>query len=428
VEGGYVRLLASPRAVIVAIACVILLIAAVVSIAPWESPSTQDTAVTTSPGATSETTQEAAPKPARTTPRDGWTIKDLGRTVYWDFERDHYLDLGTFPPTISELGQAVFSLSTITAARYEHGKVVRLPNLPGGTASSPAAINDNGQIVGWASTRGGDTHAVLWSHGGVIDLGTLGGASSTATAINERGQVAGYADTGAMLEWGGPVVHAFLWENGDLRDLTPGRHRHLTLTGLWLDRVAINERGQVIGEENAHAFLWERGQLRRLARRESEAVAINNIGQVVGWALSGMRTSAFVWQSGRARKLGTLGGEQSQPTAINDSGQVVGQSGTRSGRQHAFLWQDGKMTDLGALPGAERSKAYAINSRGQVVGWSITNGRKRAVLWEGDRVIDLGTLGGADSAATDINDRGEIVGLSTTANGEQHAVLWTLER
>src|SRR5437588_514051 len=48
----------------------------------------------------------------------------------------------------------------------------------------------------------------------VTDLGTLGGSTSRAGAINQSGQVIG----DAMLP-GDAVTHAFLWENGVMRDL-----------------------------------------------------------------------------------------------------------------------------------------------------------------------------------------------------------------
>jgi probable HAF family extracellular repeat protein len=57
-------------------------------------------------------------------------------------------------------------------------------------------------------------------------------------------------------------------------------------------------------------------------------------------------------------------------TAINDSGEIVGQAGSA-----AFLWRDGRMRDLGTLPAAPpddgaSSIAYALNGSGEVVGAS----------------------------------------------------------
>ena len=60
------------------------------------------------------------------------------------------------------------------------------------------AINDRGQVVGWSQTKAKDkygepiAHAFLWQNGRMRDLGTLPGESNSgATAINERGQVVG---------------------------------------------------------------------------------------------------------------------------------------------------------------------------------------------------------------------------------------------
>ena len=67
---------------------------------------------------------------------------------------------------------------------------------------------------------------------------------------------------------------------------------------------------------------------------------------------------ACLWQNGKMRDLGTLGGHDSSATAINTRGQIIGNSATtRMDRpgfngipiHHGFLWQNGRMRDLGAL-------------------------------------------------------------------------------
>src|SRR3954467_4677418 len=57
---------------------------------------------------------------------------------------------------------------------------------------------------------------------------------------------------------------------------------------------------------------------------------LNDSGQNVVW-------HGFIAGSQKATDLGTLGGSSSSIAAINDSGQVVGQSATSSGNVHAFL-------------------------------------------------------------------------------------------
>jgi len=125
--------------------------------------------------------------------------------------------------------------------------------------------------------------------------------------------------------------------------------------------------------------------------------------------------------------LGTLGGTRSYANAVNDSGQVVGESTTAGDAStHAFSWtQAGGMVDLGTL--ASSSSAVAVNDAGQIVGYNLTadGTQGRAFSWtQAGGMVDLGTLGGSTSFALAVNGSGQVVGGSTTAAGQTHAVLW----
>ena len=125
--------------------------------------------------------------------------------------------------------------------------------------------------------------------------------------------------------------------------------------------------------------------------------------------------------------LGTLDrGSVSTPSAINESGQVIGNSLTSSGEQHAFVWDSvNGMQDLGTL-GGTFSIPRAINEAGQVIGFSQTSFgvEQHAFVWDSvNGMRDVGTLRGTFSSAIAINESGQVIGNSLTSFGEQHAFL-----
>src|SRR6187551_1555677 len=80
-----------------------------------------------------------------------------------------------------------------------------------------------------------------------------------------------------------------------------------------------------------------------------------------------------------ATDIGTLGGDLTEVSGINDAGQVAGASVTAGGPVHAFITgPDGMgMRDLGTLGGTGRldfSESQGINDAGQVVGHSYMAG------------------------------------------------------
>jgi probable HAF family extracellular repeat protein len=120
------------------------------------------------------------------------------------------------------------------------------------------------------------------------------------------------------------------------------------------------------------------------------------------------------------KDLGTLGGANSIARAVNQSGQIVGESDTAGGLTHAFIFTPwvGRLQDLGTL-GGRFSFAGGLNSRGQVVGASSTvaddvNGFSRAVIWDQGRIRALPPSPSAfqSDSALAINDNGVIVGAS----------------
>jgi probable HAF family extracellular repeat protein len=219
--------------------------------------------------------------------------------------------------------------------------------------------------------------------------------------------------------------------------------------------VALNERGQIVincyrGSDTRRAFLWQNGKLIELGTlpgdRNSEAVAINDSGQVAGNSDSGsimigvhgdtfVRTHAFVWQRGKLAALAAPSPrwKWSEATGLNENGQVIGVYSSQQAPfdTHAILWTRGRITNLGAGDRLyERSSTAAINDRGEAVGYlerPYADG-SFAILWRAGAKLKIGpppkrdARGGTGNAFA-INNRGEVLGA--TGFGGSGAFLWT---
>jgi probable HAF family extracellular repeat protein len=195
---------------------------------------------------------------------------------------------------------------------------------------------------------------------------------------------------------------------------------------------------------------WKEGRPIRLhiPKGDTEGVAftINNSGQIVGtsgtcttlnpiWLFYLLPAHALLWDHRKKVDLGSLGGSYGNMAIfINNGGQVVGLSDLAGDTtSHGFLWtKDTGMKDLGTYPGDIGSAAISINDLGVIVGLSIidTKGDSRAVVWRNGTLTDLNTLVQANAqlyliTACAINNAGEISGLGVTSTGEIHTYLAT---
>ncbi len=309
-------------------------------------------------------------------------------------------------------------------ATYE---IVPLGSLGGGSGEA-SDMNQFGQIVGDSERSDGRFHAFLWQDGVMRDLGALPNpvlTSSRAMDINNNGQIVGYS-LANNVAGGGSDDHATLWEKGAVRDLG-------TLGGRASRAFDVNPFGVIVGfAQNANgrerAVRWVNGvigSLGTLGGQTSAAIGINAAGHIVGRSQdkSGV-FRAFIWRDGVMTDLGGLGGRFTQANAINAKGQITGYGEDPAGVVHAILWSGGEVTDLGVLPNDRQSYGQDIDGEGRVAGYSEAGARTRAFLWENGKLRNLGYLTGRPNRSLGISPAGDLVGSSTDASGTQVATLW----
>lgn len=259
--------------------------------------------------------------------------------------------------------------------------------LPGGTESLATAINNKGEVTGYANVFGGSQHAFLWNEeDGLQDLGTLGGDESFGWGLNDKSEVVGNSANASGTQ------RAFFWssENG-MRELQTGSSGY------------------------------------------SSARDINNASSAVGTATLGNGVlHATLWPSNMPTvDLGTLGGANSQAFGINEAGFVGGntqRSFVNSHLNNPFITDDAN--NLVPLANFNDRNCFVmdISSNNHLTGYAVSPqygpANQRGFLWHaGSGMLDIGTLGGTNCSPGGVNASGIVVGSSTTSLGETHAFI-----
>jgi probable HAF family extracellular repeat protein/YD repeat-containing protein len=295
-----------------------------------------------------------------------------------------------------------------------------------------SAINDAGVSAGWYQTNRGWS-AVSWSAANELtQLGTLPGLpNALANGINQAGTIVGFAFSADFL-----TSRGFIWRSDT------GMQPLTDLGGGASLAQAINADGTAVGWAYdpagvLHAVRWSAsGSLTDLnpAGAISEALGINDSGDVVGWVFPAgeVVSHAYLWRhDGVEIDLGTLGGPSSQAFGVNNALAIVGVADQPSPLPPvAFIWKPA--TGMRSLDWGGNSQALAISDLGRPVGFRIINriGIPGLTRFRGTREIlpDLAPDKPPFSGPTGVNPCGTIVGSSSSpkpTNGNPVPAIWT---
>jgi probable HAF family extracellular repeat protein len=333
------------------------------------------------------------------------------------------------------------------ATQLDHPRyrVSVLRNIPMGTYTVPLAINNAGQVLGWAFDQGVCNPlgcGAVWTELEPTLLGTVPHALFTRpVAFNDHGQSVGLIyfkgpDDAAITP---PVgIHypfkAVVW-NGTEPTLLPSLPADWSATA-----TSINNEGEIVGYSEKvtvgqRGLIWHDAKPRYVAPCTYQPL-VNDEGQIVCWTASENDPLVFI-SGGTVTDLPQLAGGDSTASAINDSGQIVGSSASRAGVGRATYWHQDKIAVLHSSH-TEYSSANGdgINSQGNIVGYATTaKGRQYAALWPEttSEPVDLNTvISQSDAAevtlseAVGINDKCEIAVAGHDNHGKLQSYVLTL--
>ncbi len=187
---------------------------------------------------------------------------------------------------------------------------------------SAHGINDSGVIVGSANAGVGPVQGFLFNAGSYAFFSRPGWENTWGRMINDAGLITGYS-TDAL----GGTTAGFIYDpfTSTYTDISPAG-------SLFTIAQGINAAGQVVGSailpgSGANAFLREPDgtiTLFQIGSAPTRARGINDTGLITGFMNVGPVVQGFVGNSGGFQTLMFPGADGTFPEAINNAGQVAG--------------------------------------------------------------------------------------------------------
>jgi uncharacterized membrane protein len=273
---------------------------------------------------------------------------------------------------------------------FASGKTITYLSPPAGyTAVFPAAVSDDGVVVGHA------------------------GKPAPAGRVPLRNQ-------------------AFVW------DAKTGMHLLGVLADDFIsyarDISADSRRicGYSIGDNRARACIWDRDgagwkgtALPHTANISTDIVTMSDNGKFVA-SLAGQKPCLWSERQAGIWSQEFIGGPGSlAPRSVNNAGMVVGVLHALDSLDHAVIWsRDQGFKQLEMPAGYVNSQANAVNNEGAVVGMADgPRGSKTgpdAFVYEAGRLRLIDEGGPSFASATAINDRGQVAGVFEQKEEDEH--------
>ncbi len=252
---------------------------------------------------------------------------------------------------------------------------------PGSQFTSPTAINDRGEVVGWFRPAAGAASANA-------GFAWRGGTFSVVAVPSPS-----------------PSAGSFLWDVDDAG-------------------IAVGQYGDVLGGDRPLIFRTSDGSLRlpnsiSPPATVTELRSINRHKVAVGAVSSNMGQSAYglILAGNVATPVTVPGASVVLLERINDAGTVLGTYLTQG--YHDFVLASGQVTDIGAPPGSSYSVATSLGEDGKVIGWAQFATRVSGFVYDGQAFTVFSYPGAALTTPVARNAAG-IFGTSLAPNSTSY--------